>query len=354
MLLIGYLNNGGAEKSIVKLANELKKNHNIYFVVAHKENQDYKTELEVFEVPELRSMKTKLFGILKVRKLKKQLNIDISISYTTVFNFVNVVTKVRDKTIISIRNYLSLKEKEKIYKLLNKISLKLCDKIVCCSKAVKYDQINNYHANKEKITVIENFCNIDEINKLKKDNIPIDNFIMTISRLTKHKGLIELINSFNLVVKNNHDLKLLIFGRGEQKEELEALINKLSLSNNVLFMGFTNNPYKYLSKSKGFILTSYYEGFSNSIIEAMACKCPVIAIDSPGGNCEILTDSYYGNKSNQSMLTYGILLENHDINNLAKAINEVLNNYNYYSNLSFQRSKRYTNKKIMRKWYKIL
>ncbi len=73
MLLIGYLNNGGAEKSIVKLSKELEKDNNVFFVVANSKNQDYKTNLKVFEIPELRSMKTKLIGIWKVKMLKKDL-----------------------------------------------------------------------------------------------------------------------------------------------------------------------------------------------------------------------------------------------------------------------------------------
>lgn len=345
MLLIGYLNNGGAEKSIVKLAHELAIYHKVYFVVAHKDNSDYKTNLEVIEIPELRQMKTKLIGILKIKNYKKKLKIDTSISYTTVFNFVNVVSKYHDKTIVSIRNYLSLKEPEKLYKLLNIISLKLGDVIVCPSKAVKIDQIKNYHANKDKIMVIENFCNPLEIRKLANESVSLSNYIMTISRLEKHKGIIELIKAFNLVVKKNKNLKLLIFGRGPLKEEIINLIKKLNLENNVILKGFDINPFKYLKRSKCFVLASYYEGFSNSIIEAMTCSCPVIAIDSPGGNRETLMDCCYGEVKNKELLTYGILLDKSDERKLADAILKVLDQYDYYSNLSYIRSKKFTFKK---------
>ncbi len=353
MLLIGYLNNGGAEKSIVKLSKELEKDNNVFFVVANSKNQDYKTNLKVFEIPELRSMKTKLIGIWKVKMLKKRLKIDTSISYTTVFNFINVITKVHDKTIISIRNYLSLKEKEKLYKFLNIISLKYSDIVVCCSKAVRYDQIKNYHAPKNKLVVIENFYS-PEIKKLANEKVDINNYIITIARLEQHKGLIELIKAFKIVVNKNQNLKLLIFGRGEMKDSILKLINDLNLNNNIFLKGFTSNPYKYLKNARCFVLTSYYEGFSNSIIEAMACSCPIVAFDSPGGNREILTNSYYNEKKYVENFSYGILVKENDPLKIAKAIEKVLINYSYYSKISFERSKKYTNNKIMRKWYKIL
>ena len=51
MLLIGNLNNGGAENSIVKLGNELAKKHNVYLLVASAKNQDYKTNMLIFGTP---------------------------------------------------------------------------------------------------------------------------------------------------------------------------------------------------------------------------------------------------------------------------------------------------------------
>ena len=350
MLLIGYLNNGGAEKSIVKLSRELSKKHNVCFVVAHKENKDYKTTLPVYEVPELRKIRTKFIGIYKIRKLKKKLNIDTSISYTTVFNFVNVLSKYRDKTIISIRNYLSLKEKNILYKILHKISVRFCDLVVCCSKAVMNDQIKNYNAPLDKLTVIENFCDASYIEKLANKKVNYKNYIMTISRLEYHKGLFELIDGFNIVLESNPNLKLLIFGRGPLKNKLEEKIKELKIEKNVFLMGFDNNPYKYLKNSRGFILNSYYEGFSNSIIEAMSCFCPVCALNSPGGNKETLCDGVYGD--NKELFTYGILYKNKD--EISSSIIKMINNYDYYSKLSYKRSLNYTSDRIMEKWFKIL
>ena len=353
MLLIGYLSNGGAEKSIVKLANELTKNHHVYLVVANNQKNDYLPNCKVIEVKELRRRLTKLIGIIKVKRLKRKFKIDTSISYTTVFNFINIITRRHDKVIISIRNYLSLKEKNLLYRLLHKYSLKKGDLVVCCSKAVYYDQIKNYHADIRKIKVIENFYDENIVKSLSKEKVLENNYIMTIARLEKHKGLIELIKAFEVVVKKNSNIKLLIFGRGPLKDELLSLIRNNHLEDKVFLMGFTNNIYKYLSSSLCFILTSYYEGFSNSIIEALACKTPVIAYNSPGGNSEILSDIYY-NENRKRKKYYGILLDSLEINNIAKSIIDVINNQDEYKRKSFIRGKRYTTDKIIGKWYDII
>ena len=354
MLLIGYLKNGGAENSIVKLANELSQNHQVYLIVANSDKPDYSVNCEIIEIKELKNKLSKIIAIHKIRKLKKKLKIDVAISYTTVFNFVNVITKRNEKTIISIRNYLSLKEKELLYKLLHRISTKKSDVIICCSKAVMNDQINNYGVSKSKIKVIENFCNPILINPLANISVNFNHYIVAISRLKEHKGLKELIKAFKMVTDKDKNLKLLIFGRGPEEKKLKQLIIDLSLEQNVFLMGFTDNPYKYLKHAECFVLTSYYEGFSNSIIEAMTCSCPVVAVDSPGGNREILTDCYYGQKKKNSV-SYGILVPNHDINNISDAILNVISRKdNYYQKLSLQRSRQYTKEKIMRKWYDVL
>ena len=58
----------------------------------------------------------------------------------------------------------------------------------------------------------------------------------------------------------------------------------------VHFMGFDVNPYRYLSRSRVFALTSRFEGFPNALAEAMICGLPVVACDCKTGPREILGD----------------------------------------------------------------
>ena len=171
MLLISNLNNGGAERSIVNLANELMKYHNVILVCADKSIIDYDCNVKVIEISDFRSKRNKLKELRKLKRIKKDNKIDITISYTTLYNFYNVITKYKDKTFISVRNHLSSKkEKFKLF-VYHKICLKLCDKVICCSKSVLDDQINKYHSSKKKSIVIENFCNEELIKNCLKEKI---------------------------------------------------------------------------------------------------------------------------------------------------------------------------------------
>ncbi len=371
MLLIGQLTNGGAEHSIINLANELSKKHNVILVTANAKKTDYECKCKIIEVDELRSNRRRLIGLFKIYKLKKKYNISTSISYTTFYNFVNVITKRKEKVIISIRNHLSAKKESKKFDLMHKYSIRGADLIVCCSKSLKDDQVINYKASIKKVVVINNFCDELYISSTEKRNdLGTDNIIISMARLVRHKGHEHVIKAMSLVTKKVRNAKLLIFGRGEEELNLKTLIKKYNLEDNVILMGFSLNPYEYLKCAKCFVLASDYEGFPNVLLEAMMCKVPLIATDSPGGAKEMLSDNYKYNDYTDVLLEekYGILVPSfsleHDVNDitkreeiLASAILKVIKNkdiYSNYSNMSYERSKKYSMSKILKQWTDII
>ncbi len=372
MLFIGYLANGGAEHSIINLANTLEKYYNVIMVVASKRGIDYKCNIEILEVPELKKGHNRFKGVLKVRNIKKKYKIDATISYTTLYNFYNTASRYKDETIISIRNHLSTKNESKRDKILHKISLMLANKIVCCSNSVKYDQINYFKANSKKTYVIENFCDFEGIQKCMNKKIKkseqkyiADNLVIATARLVKHKNHAHIINAFKQVVKKVPDAKLLIFGRGPLKEELTNQINKLNLENNVYLMDFRVDYYNFMKYAKAFVLASDFEGFPNVLIEALACRVPIIATDAPGGSKEILSDNYYQDKGVERLTKekYGILIskfnteDKQNEKDLAKAIimlltNEKLNQE--YKEKEKIRINDFSKDKIIKKWLDII
>lgn len=366
LFLIESLRDGGSERSISNVATEIAKKHNVLLVVANGKEKDYDFSGEIIEIKEFISKNPfkRLFGIRKLRKIKKKYNIDISISYLTAYNLYNVLSRYKDKVFISIRNHLSTKKEGIIARYGTICSNKMADKIICCSKSVEIDQIDNFKANNNKTIVIENYVNEVHYKKNKCKNI-----IISVGRLTKHKGHEHIIKAMSLVIKKVPDAKLFILGRGSYKDYLEDLVNKLKLSNNIEFIGYTNDIGNYYNKSKLFVLASDYEGFSNSLLEAMSYSLPVIATNSPGGNSEILSEYYYKTEINKSIHSkYGILIpvfinehntykitKNERI--LAKEIVNLLINkkdYNYYKNKSFERSKFYSKSIIIKKWFNII
>ncbi|MDR1244888.1 MAG: glycosyltransferase [Endomicrobium sp.] len=86
--------------------------------------------------------------------------------------------------------------------------------------------------------------------------------------------------------------KLMIVGDGELRSDLEDLIKAKNISDKVIFAGKQDNTEKYYSAADCFVLSSAWEGFGIVVVEAMACKLPVVATDA-GGVREVLDDDSF-------------------------------------------------------------
>jgi glycosyltransferase involved in cell wall biosynthesis len=126
--------------------------------------------------------------------------------------------------------------------------------------------------------------------QLCSDNTPL---IMNMGRLTRQKGQSHLIRAFSKV-RGQRECKLVIRGDGEYGEYLQGLVDGLGMSDDVMFMGWKENPYKYISRSSIFILSSLWEALPYALIESMACGCPVVATDCKYGPREILKNGACG------------------------------------------------------------
>lgn len=300
IFILPELYGGGAEKTVGNLSKKLIEDYNIDIILFRDTPIKYAYSGNLIYLPKRKKnnfiAKLNFFikSIIFLKKYKKEHKIDYSISFLTAADIVNVFSKVkRTKNIISIRNTDSrLNNKNKLYKLCTYISTHKSDHIISISKQVKDDLIENFNVNEEKITTIYNPSLAIEFGnmKLKVNEKFWDNpVVINMGRLTYQKGQWHLIKAFSEVVKKNKNCKLLILGEGELKEKLEKLITILNLQDNVLLLGFVDNPYDYLRKANVFVFSSLYEGLGNSIIESLVCKVPVISTDCVAGPREILS-----------------------------------------------------------------
>lgn len=106
--------------------------------------------------------------------------------------------------------------------------------------------------------------------------------LVTIGRLTPIKGYDRLINVLDRLKKENFKFQLWIVGDGECRESLETQTRQMGLEDEVIFIGFQENPYKYLMKSDLYVCSSWIEGYSTVVLEAICAEIPVITTECPG------------------------------------------------------------------------
>lgn len=137
----------------------------------------------------------------------------------------------------------------------------------------------------KKITAIPNHIDTHEI--FEKVLEPIDFEVdegyynlCTMGRLCHQKGLDILLDYMAEVVKIRKDMRLYILGDGPDREKLEAQIRRLHLENSVFLLGNKQNPFPYVDKMDGFVLTSRYEGQGLVIWEAKALGLELFIADN--------------------------------------------------------------------------
>ena len=111
--------------------------------------------------------------------------------------------------------------------------------------------------------------------------------IVTVGRLQPVKNQKMLINAFSIFEKEYSDYTLHFYGKGPLEKELKDQVKQLELENKVVFHGFSTKVDEEIRESSMFVLSSNYEGVSNSMVEALALGIPAIATDCPIGGCKM-------------------------------------------------------------------
>ena len=117
--------------------------------------------------------------------------------------------------------------------------------------------------------------------------------ILGVGRLTEQKDFSTLLRTFARV-RATREARLVILGEGRLREELEDSAMKLGIRDDVDLPGFVTNPFQYMARASVLVLSSEYEGLPGVPIQALACGCPVVSTDCPGGSAEILANGKYG------------------------------------------------------------
>mgnify|MGYP006282250425 CR=1 FL=1 len=118
--------------------------------------------------------------------------------------------------------------------------------------------------------------------------------LLAAGRLSNEKGFDILIETFGRLAPHNPLWDLCIIGEGPNRAILEKLRDGLKLKDRISLPGRTDDPGGYMARSHLFALTSRFEGFPNSLTEAMACGLPVVAFEGVGACSKIITNCHDG------------------------------------------------------------
>lgn len=112
--------------------------------------------------------------------------------------------------------------------------------------------------------------------------------LLSIGRLSKEKRVDKIIDAFKVLSVKHPDWDLWIAGDGPQRSSLESLLLKLNiLPGRVRFLGNTKQPWMLMKQADAFVLASEYEGFPNTLLEAVALGVPSVSVDCRSGPREI-------------------------------------------------------------------
>ena len=186
-------------------------------------------------------------------------------------------------------------------RLINPILSALTNKITTISKATK-KALREFEYITAPIEVIYNGIEplviehkeASNLNLRAELNIPQEHKIIgSIGRFDPIKNHALMIEAFAKVLQFQPQLHLILVGDGETRPQLEALVQKLNIIDNVTFTGYQTEVTRYLALLDIYLLTSFSEGTSMTLLEALSLGIPCLVTDV-GGNPEIISPKENG------------------------------------------------------------
>lgn len=313
---------GGVQKSVSSLANYMADSYEVIIILAEDNKPisyvvDQKINIKIIKTKDIDVKKQgvgeELFSyrVCELDKILDELEADLAISYEDYNNLVLLSTKATCKKVISCRvslsdsytqnSFVHLLGASFYFEMIKKLYDK-ADLVIAVAKHIE-DELRILNNDIKSCTI---YNGIKKLHVQNQADINEKNFILNVGRLHSQKGQKDLIYAFDMI-KDKTDKDLFILGDGILKDELQDLILELNLQDRVFLKGFLN-PYPYIKNCSLFVFPSYYEGFSNSVLEVISMRKAIVSYRYKGAD-EVLPKESLVKLSNienlaQNMLFY--------------------------------------------------
>lgn len=326
LFLIPNLAHGGAEKVLVNLANNMDKTkfdvtvQTLFDVGVNRQylNSDVKYIGGFRRMPRGNTYVMKLFSPEKLYKYFIRDDYDIIVSYlegptarivsgctnpnTKLVSWIHIEQHTKELASKSFRSY---KEALDCYSKF--------DRTVCVSDTVK-DDFESIFDTKKPVEVLYNTNESEKIKKLSDDKVDDVNFskdiinIISVAKIVPSKGYDRLMKIHKKLIEENIKNHIYILGIGEEKVKYEKYLTENNLTDTFTFLGYRDNPYKYVKKADLYVCSSRREGFSTAVTEALIVGTPVVSTNCSGAYELLGENNEYGivTENNEDALYEGI------------------------------------------------
>ena len=350
LFYIGNLRKGGAERVVATLSNKLVEKNEIIIITTTDEKVEYNLDknIKLFSLKDFDDNKNSIVkNLIYLKRLKKyinEINPDIVLGFLPEPSYRLLLLKpfIKSPIIISDRNDPKMEYASFKSRIIMKILYKRANGFV-----FQTEEARDYFCKKiqDRSIVIANPVD-DRFLKTKYIGNESKEFI-NVGRLNEQKNQVLLIESFKDVIKKYPNYKLLIYGDGNLKNELDMYIKNNKLDDNVKLCGNVDDIENVLKEKKCFILSSKYEGMPNALMEAMAVGVPCISTDCPcGGPRELIKNNING-----------LLVKSNDKNELVSAMYKIIENDKMCKKIAMSAKKNMNNyscDKIVSKWFEFM
>lgn len=162
------------------------------------------------------------------------------------------------------------------------------DSIICVSESVAH-AFKSVYAPTSQVSVLYNPVDPEEIRRRAKDSCAVawqsDERVVrlvSVGRLVRQKGYDRLLRICGQLRREGYQFDLCILGEGNDRKELEQLVEQECLRENVRLPGFLANPYPLVASATLFVCPSRAEGYSTAVTESLLLGVPIIATDCAG------------------------------------------------------------------------